>query len=230
MQPKNVAFRKRNQIAKANRTMFIWVACVSVVFGVALVVIIFLTRILLYNERVIAAKNQTISTLAMDNKNVKTLESQIRVLNTNQALIDSKAKADDQAIQAILDALPSDANSLALGASLQNKLLSGIPGLVIDSLQVDPVAGIESLGDAAVVAGAPIVSASSEYIISFRFSVEGSDVALKSVLQNLEKSIRTIDIVSLTIASQGTSQVLNVEALAYYEPARVVQLKDVTVK
>lgn len=227
MQPKNVAFRKRTQIAKANRTMFIWVACVSVVFGVSLVVIIFLAQILLYNERVIATKNQTISTLTLDNKNVKTLESQIRVLNTNQALIDSKAKTSDQAVQAILDALPSDANSLALGASLQNKLLSGIPGLVIDSLQVDPVAGIESLGEATVAVS---TSASSQYIISFRFSVEGNDEALKTVLQNLEKSIRTINVVSLKIVSQGNSQTLSVEAQAYYEPARVVQLKDITVK
>lgn len=227
MQPKNVAFRKRTQIAKANRTMFIWVACVSVVFGVSLVVIIFLAQILLYNERVIATKNQTISTLTLDNKNVKTLESQIRVLNTNQALIDSKAKTSDQAVQAILDALPSDANSLALGASLQNKLLSGIPGLVIDSLQVDPVAGIESLGEATVAVS---TSASSQHIISFRFSVEGNDEALKTVLQNLEKSIRTINVVSLKIVSQGNSQTLSVEAQAYYEPARVVQLKDITVK
>lgn len=227
MQPKNVAFRKRTQIAKANRTMFIWVACVSVVFGVALVIIIFLAQILLYNERVMTAKNQTISTLALDNKNIKTLESQIRVLNTNQALIDSKAKADDQAIQAILDALPSDANSLALGASLQNKLLSGIPSLVINSLQVDPVAGVESLGDATVAAN---TSASSQHVISFRFSVDGDDKALKSVLQNLEKSIRTINVVSLKIVSQGNSQTLSVEAQAYYEPTRVVQLKDITVK
>jgi cell division protein FtsB len=231
MQPKNVAIRKRTQIAKANRVMFVWVAVVSAIFGVALVGAIFLGQMLLYNERVIAEKNKTVSTLATDNKNITALESQIRVLDTNQALIDSKAKPDDQAVQVILDALPSDANSLALGASLQDKLLSGIPGLTLNSLQVDPVIGVESLGTNDLVTSASTTSLlSSQNIITFRFSVSGSDSALKQTLQNLEKSIRTINVTSLKIESQGSSRVLSVEAEAYYEPSRIVQLRDMTVK
>jgi hypothetical protein len=139
MQPKLVAIRKRTQIASANRMMFLWVAGVSVVFGVSLVAVIFLAQIIVFNERVLFEKSKTVSTLDSNYKNVTEkdgLEDKVRVLDTNQALIDSKAKPDDQAIQVILDALPSDANSLALGASLQNKLLFGINGLTIDSLQV----------------------------------------------------------------------------------------------
>jgi hypothetical protein len=230
MQTKNVAFRKRTQIAKANRTMFLWVVAVSVVFGVALVAIIFLTQMLIFNEKVLQEKNQTITTLTSDNNNIQTLESQIRVLDTNQALISSKAKPDDQAIQVILDALPSDANSLALGASLQNKLLAGIIGLTLNSLQVDPVIGIESLDNSSssVVSAAPVSDTQNN--ITFRFSVSGSDSALRQVLRNLESSIRTIDIISLKIESQGASRILSVEAQAFYEPARVVQLKDIMVK
>lgn len=225
MQPKNVALRKRTQIAKANRTMFMWVAGVSVIFGVAFVGATFLTQMLFYNEKVIAEKNRTVSTLATDNNNVTALEAQVRVLDTNQALIDSKSKPDDQAIQVILDALPSDANSLALGASLQNKLLVGVPGIELTSLQVDPVAGVESLGN-----GESVAESTSQGTIAFRFSVTGSDIALKQILQNLEKSIRTIDVTSIQIESQGAVQTLSVEAQAYYEPARVVQLRDITVK
>lgn len=229
MQPKNVAIRKRTQIAKANRVMFLWVAIVSVIFGIALVAIIFLTQMLLFNERVLQEKNRTIAILTADNNNVQALESQIRVLDTNQNLIDSKAKSTDQAVQVILDALPSDANSLALGASLQNKLLANIPGLTLNSLQVDPVIGIESLNnDASVVSAAPISSTQNN--ITFRFSVSGSDIALRQALHNLESSIRTIDVTSLKIESQGSSRVLTVEAQAFYEPARVVQLRDITVK
>jgi hypothetical protein len=228
MQPKNVAIRKRTQIMKANRTMFIWVAGVSVVFGVALVGIIFLTQMLLFNERVLQQKNLTISTLATNNSNISALESQVRVLDTNEALISSKAKPDDQAIQVILDALPSDANSLALGASLQTKLLSGIPNLSLNSIQVDPVVGVESLSSSSVVSALPV--STSENNITFRFSVTGSDASLRQVLQNLESSIRTIDIISLKIESQGSVRVLSVEAQAFYEPARVVQLKDMVVK
>ena len=229
MQQKDTAIRKRTQIVAANRMMFVWVAAVSVVVGFALVGSIFLIQKLLFNERVLAKKNNTISTLAANNANVSELESQVRVLDTNQALIDSKAKPEDQAIQVILDALPSDANSLALGASLQNKLLTGVSGLTLQSLQVDPVVGVEQLSTSTSVVTASGAVASDNQI-TFRFAVSGSQDALKQVLDRLERSIRAIDITSLRIESQGTGQVLTVEARAFYEPSRVVQLKDKTVK
>ena len=145
MATKDAAIRKRTQIAKANRTMFVWVAAVSVVFGFALVGSIFLAQKIFFNEKVLTEKDKTISVLNKDNSNVSELESQVRVLDTNQALATAKAKPTDQTIQVILDALPSEANSLALGASLQNVLLNGVSGLSLQSLQVDPVAGVESL-------------------------------------------------------------------------------------
>jgi cell division protein FtsL len=229
--PKDVAIRKRTQIAKANRTMFVWVAVTSVIFGFALVATIFLAQMLIYNEKVIYTKNQTVKTLDSDNSNIAKLESQVRVLNTNQALINAKANPGDQAVQVILDALPSDANSLALGSSLQFKLLAGIPGLTLNSLQVDPVVGVESTaGSDLVTDNSMTVNSPSDYMINFRFSVSGDDNALKQVLSNLERSIRTIDVTSMKIESQGSSRSLSVEARAYYEPMRVVELKDKVVK
>lgn len=230
MQPKNAPIRKRTQIASANRMMFIWVAGVSVVFGAALVVAIFLTQMLFFNEKVLSEKNRTISTLKIDNSNISELENQVRVLNTNQALISSKSVSDDQAIQVILDALPSDVNSLALGASLQNKLLSGISGLTLNSLQVDPVVGVESLTNDTSIVDATSNLPNSQNEITFRFSVNGDEVALKNVLLNLERSIRTIDVISIKIENQGSTRMMNVQGRAFYEPARVVQLKDKTVK
>ena len=215
MQPKGVAIRKRTQIAMANRAMFLWVAGVSVVFGFALVGSIFLTQMLLFNERVLQEKDRTVATLKTNNSNVQALEDQIRVLDTTQAVIDAKATSDDKAVQVILDALPSDTNSLALGASIQNKLLANVPGLALNSLQVDTVDGS---------------STSSQNEIPFRFSVTGDNTALKQVLHNLEISIRTIDVVSLKIEGQGSASVLSVQARAFYEPARVVELKDKVVK
>lgn len=232
MQPNNVAMRKRTQIAKANRVMFIWVAVVSVIVGFGLVGSIFLAQKLFFNEKVLAEKNKTISTLNTNNANVSELEANVRALNTNQALIDAQAKPTDQAIQAILDALPSDANSLALGASLQNKLLAGINGLTLQSLQVDPVLGVEQLStDGTTAATATTTSSSiSNNQITFRFSVSGSPTALQQVLTNLEKSIRAINVTSLRIESQGSTEVLSVEAQAFYEPTVVVQLTDKLVK
>lgn len=227
---KDAAIRKRTQITKASRTMFLWVAVVSVVFGIALVSSIFLIQKIVFNEKVLAEKNKTVSILTKNNANITDLEGNIRALDTNQDLINAKVSSDDQALQVILDALPSDANSLALGASLQNKLLAGIPGLTIVSLQVDPVIGIESLSGSSTTQASVVPSTTDASQITFRFSVSGSEVALKTVLQNLEKSIRTVNISSLKIESQGTNRLMTVQASAFYQPARVVQLTDKAVK
>lgn len=224
MQLTDVAMRKRTQITKANRVMFMWVAAVSVVVGFGLVGSIFLAQKLFFNEKIISEKDKTVATLKANNANISELEAQVRVLDSSEALIASKAKPDDQAIQAILDALPSEANSLALGASLQNKLLAGINGLTLQSLQVDPVLGgdttVQDTTDSSVIPNQ----------ITFRFAVSGTAEALKEVLDRLERSIRAIDIISVRIESQGTEQVLTAEARAFYEPAIVVELTDKLVK
>ena len=232
MQPKAVALRKRYQIAKENRRMFMWVAGASVLLGFAIVVSVFLVKTVLFNEKVLQEKSQTQSTLKYNNAQVDALKSEIRALDANQALIDSKAKPTDETLQVILDALPSEANSLALGASLQKKLLFGINGMTLESLQVDPVAGIESMeGDTAVVDEAQDVSeelSSSE--ILFNFSISGTEDALAAALINLEKSIRTIDVTSFKIENQGDVRLLTAQARAFYEPAVKVELKDKVIK
>jgi len=217
MQKKDAAIRKRTQIAKANRTMFMWVAGISAIVGFALVGSIFLIQKITSNEEVLSEKSKTVIVLKANNANIPDLEAAIRVLDTNQALIDAKAKPADQAVQVILDALPSEANPLALGASLQNKLLANVPGLTIESLQVDPVAIVDDPATA-------VDATQSE--ITFRFAVSGSDQALKEVLTRLERSIRAIDITSLRIESQGSNRLLTIQARAFYQPARVVELKD----
>jgi hypothetical protein len=231
MAAKDAAIRKRTQIAKANQTMFIWVAVVSVIVGFALVGSIFLVQKILFNEKILAEKNNTITILNKDNSNVSELESQVRVLDTNQALTTAKAKPTDQVIQVILDALPSDANSLALGASLQNVLLNGVSGLSLQSLQVDPVVGVESLAsNTSVQSASTTTTTSNQPQITFRFSVKGNEAALKESLTRLERSIRAIDIISLTIENQGSNRLMTVEARAFYEPVRTVELKNKVVK
>lgn len=224
MKPDDVALRKRSQIAKANRTMLMWIAIASVIVGSAVVVGIFMAQKLFYNEKVMAVKADTVSTLDHNNSIIGDLEDQIRVLDTNENLASVKANENDQAIQVILDALPSDANSLALGASLQNKLLAGIAGLQLESLQVDPVAGVETLNDSSSS------SDNGDNSINFQFVVSGSDTALKQVLLNLERSIRTIQVTSLKIEIQSKGPIMTVQAKAFYEPAKTIQLEDKVVK
>lgn len=227
MQPTGTALRKRAQIAVANRTMFLWVAGVSVLLGFSLVAILFLSQMAIFNEKVLSEKGKTVKTLKANIATVKDLEKEVKKLDANQALLNSKAKEDDQAVQVILDALPSDANSLALGASLQTVLLANISGLIVQSLQVKPVAGAETLSS-----GGLVVDGSETFSgeIAFSFSVEGDEDALRQTLVNLEKSIRTINVTSLKIESHGETRLLTVQGKAFYEPAIRVELKEKTVK
>ncbi len=224
MKPNDVAIRKRTQISKASRTMFLWIAIASALVGIAVVVSIFLAQKLIFNEKVLAEKQKTVSTLEKNNKIIPSLQDTIRVLDTNEALKSVKANETDQTIQVILDALPADANSFALGASLQNKLLSGIQGLTIDTLQVDPVIGVETAVDDSTVAAEG--EGLAENAITFQFKVTGGQDALKQVLTNLERSIRTVEVLSVRIETLGTGQEMTVSARAFYEPKTTLVLTE----
>ncbi len=232
MAEQGTAIRKRQQIARANRMMFLWVAGVSVVVGIAIVASLFLLQKAWFNEKVLAEKSKTASILTDNNKVIGELKDQVRVLNTNDALRSVMTPADSQPVQVVLDALPSDANSSALGSSLQEKFLNG-SGLTLDSLSVDPVQGVESQDSLNVQDASKSSTGSGDNQITFRFSVS-TDVsnasAFKELLQKLERSIRAIDITSLSVETQGNRIILAVDGRAFYEPAKTVELKDKTVK
>ncbi|MGV9002048.1 MAG: hypothetical protein ACOH18_03810 [Candidatus Saccharimonadaceae bacterium] len=228
----DVAIRKRTQIAQANRTMFIWIAIASALIGTAAVVGIFLFQKLTYNELVLSRKLDTVSTLDHNISVIDGLKTDIKALEVNTDLMSIKANDTDEALQVVLDALPSDANSLALGSSLQNKLLAGITGSYsLKSLQVTPVTGLETTADATTVdAGTTGTTAASSSPIGFVFSVKGDQTALHQVLQNLERSIRTIVVSRLSMDTQSGELTMTVEGHAFYQPAKTIQLTDEIVK
>ncbi len=236
MTMQETAIRKRQQIANANRMMFMWVAAVSAVVGIAIVLSLFLLQKAWFNEKVLGEKSKTASVLTENNKVVGELKDQVRVLNTNDALKSAMNPSEDQPVQVVLDALPAEANSSALGSSLQAKFLND-PALTIESLNVDPVAGIESQTDENVQdASSDSDTASGEGSanqINFRFAVStkaGNADVLKDLLKKLERSIRAINITSLSVETQGTKLILTVDGQAFYEPAKTVELKDKVVK
>ncbi len=229
---KDVAIRKRQQIAGANKTMFLWVAGISVVVGFCAVGALFLTQKMLFNEKVLSEKSKTAAILVKNNEIIDDLKAKVRVLNTNQSLMDSRAKTDDQPLQVVLDALPAEANSTALGSSLQEKLIPGA-GITIESFAMDTIQGVETQSSDDVQNASSSSASEGENQITFRFAVSASSdnpTPLKEVLQRLERSVRAIDITSLTIETQGPKIVLSVEGRAFYQPAKTVELKDKTVK
>ncbi len=215
---------KRQQITKANQMMFLWVAGASVVVGFAIVICLFLGQRIIFNNKVIAKKNETQSRLESNIKAVPELEKNIRVLNTNEALKSVRLKDDDLAVQSVLDALPADANDTALGSSLQARLISGVSGVTLETMSVEPINTGEE---------APAASDDGLFKINFTFAVSvdaNNTDALREVLLRIERSIRAVNASSLTVESQGNRRLLTVTGFAYYEPAKTIELKDEVVR
>ena len=210
MEQSSVGLRKRQQIGKANQTMFLAIAGVSVVVGICVVAAVFLGQRILFGEKVLGEKAKTETTLQKNLAVVDDLKGNIRVLNTDEALQSVKLNDSDSALQSVLDALPADANSTGMAASLQLKILGVVPDVNIDSLKVEPVSGIEISSSDTTAAD------SSEYgsgKIGFSFTVStrsGNAEGLKQILLNIERSIRPFNITNLNIESQGSRIVMSV--------------------
>ena len=219
---KTVALRKRAQIAKANKTMFMWVAIASVVVSVAVVSVAIMFQMMLHNNRALSALHNTVDTLRENNSQTEDLESGVRMLGSDESLLELRAGDADNALRVILDALPTENNPSAFGASLQSRLFEDVE---IERVSIDP----RSSSSLDYVAGADETELSTG-TIGFRFVVRGNSEQLKSLLTRIEKSIRTIQILNWRIESSGDSQVLTVEGEAYFSPAMVLELKNVDIE
>lgn len=217
--------RKRHQIKQANRTMFLWVAGMSIVVGVSIVLMIFLVQKIWFGEKVLAEMGKTVTTLDKNLAAVSDLRDEIRVLNTNEALLSTRLDQSGSPLQSVLDALPADANSTALASSLQTKLLAGVPGIILDAINVVPADGLETTNENSVTTEA------GELAFSFSVSADSNNYnALKQVLEKLEKSIRPLKLNTVSVESQGNRVVLSASGVSYFDPAKTVQLKDKVVK
>lgn len=231
MDKPTAGLRKRQQISHANRIMLLWIAGVSIVVGVSVVLIIFLVQKIIFDGRVIAEKNHTVSVLEKNLKTVEPLKDNIRVLDTNDALKSVRLSDSKPAVQSVLDALPADPNSTALASSLQLKLLTGVSGVSIETLNVSPAT--DSVATTSTKSSKTSKAASAVRTIDFAFSVsalKGNYNALREVLERLEKSIRPINANTITVEAQGSKLIMTVKGVSYYEPAKQVELTEKKVK
>ena len=212
---------KRRAIADSSRTMFLCVAGMSAVVGMCVVIAVFLGQQIMFKAEVVGKMTTTLNTLKDNNKVASDLVSNVVVLETDPGLNAVKAKPEDKALQVVLDALPADRNSLALGASLQDNLLVNIDGLTIESLTVD----VGGSGDSTM---GIVQDGDSTIPIKIQVSATNAN-AIKEMLLRLERSIRIIDIDGLTLERSDTSYQASITAKAYYQPAKQVQLTQVTV-
>jgi len=215
--PSQVISPKRKAIVDSSRTMFAWIAGMSAVVGICVVVGVFLIQQISFKAQVISKMSETVGVLQQNNKVAPTLASNVLVLETDQALNNAKATIDEKALQVVLDALPADRNALALGASLQQNLLTGVDGLTVDSLSVDNSA-LTSV----------VASSANTIPIQIRVSATSAN-AIKDMLTRLERSIRIIDIDNFTLERSDTAYQATIVAHAYYQPEKKVEMTEKTI-
>lgn len=235
MAKRDAALVKRQQIAKASRMMFLWVAGASVVVGAAAVSSVFMVQKFAHNQSIINEKNTTVQVLEANNETIEELRNQVRVLSTNSDLASAKSFSSEETIRVVLDALPDTLNTPALGASIQ-RVLVNIPGIELDTLAFEDASAttavpVETPTDGTGATGetpAPIIdttTAASLTPITFTMKLVAQDptVAAK-MLTRLEKSIRAINVKTSKLEANGTMVTMTITGEAYYQAPATVEL------
>lgn len=230
-----VAVGKRIKISKYQRQMILLVLISAVVLGMAVVMSIFFIKYIIFNSKVITEKDRAISGYDTAIKNADVLKSEVLELADNKALesvargtvgecYDSdgkrinfekkyqEAKTEEDAkdsldmmkkcsaLRVIPDALPAHQNDEALMSSLDQifKLSDWEP---------------ESLSPSGPTIGSGI---SGLGVIPVSLSVEADAATTFRVLDNIERSIRSIDVATAAILWSGNNLELRARAVAYY--------------
>lgn len=222
---KAVLTGKRQQIAHSNKMMFLWVAGASVVVAFALVASIFLIKQMVFQTKIIAAKAETNNMLQDNIDTAPELKKEVEKLIANPNLTDARAKAEKNNLSVIFDALPYVADDIGFGSSLQSVLLSGLgtpENITINSLSSSTAEEGEE------VAGTAIPEGAQE--LAFSFTITGSDKDIQEILKRFDRSIRPIQIDSLSLqAGEGGKVTASIQARTFYQPAKSLELTNKTV-
>lgn len=232
---------KRLEITRLTRQIFIIVAVASVALGITIVGIVYLSKSITFNSKVIGAKEETLATYESNLDNIRLLNKSVMELSSDQALesvarerdpgcVDLEGnliESDDlsitrtcSALRVVPDAMPSRANPTALGASL-TKLIT-YPGITIDASAV----GKETVSS--TVSIAPRVGS-----IPATFLVVGQPNNINGLLLQLESSIRPISPSTVNLEwRSGDNLALSAQTNAYFVNQSIAQklYKNITME
>ncbi|TAH33601.1 hypothetical protein EYC58_00515 [Candidatus Saccharibacteria bacterium] len=213
--------KKRQQIASANKMIFVWVIIASVVVSLCGVTMQFLVRQAIFNQKIINEKLKTQSTLSKNIENVAKLKQNIDALQADTNLAQVKANPEDTNLKVVLDALPTTDDRTALGASLQQVILpkSGVN-----------TSDITTVSQASSDATTPLATSSETPTANFTFAATGDYPRIKSMLSDLERTIRPLNVQKLSLQGVDGQVKAAVEGVTYYLPPQTVQLGKKSIK
>lgn len=212
--------KKRQQIENASKSMFIWVAIAAVAVSICVVTAQFLFQKWSYNNRVLGAKYHAADTLKSNINNARQLQEAVNGLVSNQDLAAVKTNPEDPNTKSVLDALPSKLDPTALGTSLQQAILSR-SGVAVEGITVP--------SDEAQNADADGADATPKEI-QFEVTVSGSYDKIRSMLLDLERTIRPMKVTSITLNGDDAAMTAAVSGVTYYQPSKSADIKQEVVK
>jgi hypothetical protein len=192
---------KRLEIKQLRKQMFITVCAAAVLLGFSVVGVIYMTKLIIFNAKVLDAKAATVEIYKSNTEAIKSLNEKVLGLTDNESLevvakdrdpscLTTDGKLADfnndidmtrkcSAIRVVPDAIPAvrpgnQPNATALGASLGELL--NFPGIVREA---------DHVGTVSTSTGAGLLNA-----IDTTFSVRADATAVKGLMEQMERSIR----------------------------------------
>lgn len=235
MAKKEVAVGKRIKISKYQKQTIGLVLVAAVVLGVCVVVAVFLIKYIGFNAKVITEKENAVAGYDTAIKNAAKLKAEVLGLAENEdlesvgrdtltecynengkridySLLYQQASDEEEAeqqlklmkkcsaLRVIPEALPAKQNDEALMSSLDQ---------IFRLSDWEP----ESLSPSGTATSSSITGLE---VIPVSLSIEADTETTFRVLDNIERSIRSIDIMTSTIAWRDTRLELKAQAMAYY--------------
>lgn len=217
-------FKKREQIQKANKTMFLWVIAASAAIVVCFVLALSLARQLAFNQKVISVKGETNNTLNQNRETFETIKTEVNKLISDKRLSDLRVSDTDTALQVVIDALPTSDDRAALATSLQQVVLSR-SGVTIDSIRVT-----DDSGAATIDAEDEPADATTPQEITFDVVIVGNYAQVSQAVTDMEKSIRPFSVQRMQIDGSGNQLRVSLQAKTFYLPAKTVNVKQEALK
>lgn len=196
---------KRQQVAKANKMIFIWVAAASIVLVACLIVSSFLVRQLFFNNKIIKAKSETNKTVMQNIESGKALKEEVDKLLADENLASVKANAADNNLKVIFDALPTTGDSTTLTNSLYTHVFT-TAGVTTEGITVGDQVLVQSLAlsaapgaaaQGAVPGGAD--GAPQPQAVPIQAVITGDKKTTLQAFKNLERVIRPTTITQFTL-------------------------------
>ncbi|MBP7837082.1 type 4a pilus biogenesis protein PilO [Candidatus Saccharibacteria bacterium] len=202
---KDQQLSKREQVVKAGSTVLIVVAVSSVIVMFSVMSMRFLWQQKSYNSRVIKTKTEARDQLTTNLKNIDKLSQQFGELNSSETT-NSKT---------ILHALPPVYDYAALASSIDS--LASLSGVSSDT----------NIGEDTSSSALNFATTSQPVEIPLNLNIKGSYDAIRTYIDNLERSIRPIQIQALTYTGTNSDLQILIEAKTYYQPARSLDVERI---